>query len=127
MIRGRAAHAVLRRAAGTGVDFEALLLFQLRATRLPTPETQFSFASGRKFAADFAWREFKLLVECQGGIWRRGGGAHSHPNNILRDIEKLQLAVLNGWSMFPVTTDEVKSGQAVQLIELALKSKGWKP
>jgi very-short-patch-repair endonuclease len=107
--------------------FEALLGFQISACGLPKPQEQVVFATGRKFAADFGWPEFKLLVEVQGGIWRKGGGAHSHPNNILRDIEKLQLAVLNGWSLFPVTTDEVKRGEAVKLIEVALKSKGWKP
>jgi plasmid replication initiation protein len=62
----------------------------------------------------------------QGGIWRKGGGAHGGGAAIERDIEKAQLAVINGWSMFPVTTDEVKQGKAVQLIELALRAKGWK-
>lgn len=118
--------ATRSRPRSKGTDFEALLLFQITASGLPKPDTQVEFAPGRKFKADYAWREFRLMVEVQGGIWRRGGGAHSHPNNILRDIEKQQLAVLNGWWVFPVTTDEVRNGQALKLIELALQSKGWK-
>lgn len=109
------------------VDFEALLIFQLRAANYPPPETQLAVIVGRKCTWDMGWRAYRLLVEVQGGIWRRGGGAHSRPANIIRDVEKQQLAVLNGWWCFPVTTDEVKSGQALQLIDLALKSKGWKP
>lgn len=108
-------------------DYEALLLFQMRCAGLPEPETQIKVVPARKFPWDMGWRQYKLLVEVQGGIWRKGGGAHSHPSNILRDVEKQQLAVLHGYYVFPVTTDEVKNGQALQLITLALQSKGWKP
>lgn len=110
-----------------GVDFEALLAFQMRCAGLPDPETQIKVVPARKFPWDFGWPAYRLLVEVQGGIWRKGGGAHSHPSNIMRDVEKQQLAVIHGWYVFPVTTDEVSNGQALQLITLALKSKGWKP
>lgn len=106
-------------------DFEALLDFQMRTSSLPVFTRQFLFVPGRRFAADFAQEKFRLLIEVQGGIWRRGGGAHSHPSNIQRDVEKHQLAVLSGWHLFPVTTDEVKNGQALKLIELALQQLGW--
>jgi hypothetical protein len=114
-------------------DFEPLLAFQMRCAGLPEPERQLQFIRGRKFTADFAWRAARftdglgLVVEVQGGIWRRRDGAHSGGAAIERDIEKLQLALLNGWQVFPVTTDQVKRGEAVQLIELALRAKGWKP
>jgi hypothetical protein len=116
----------LRATPAPGPDFEALLAFQMEAAGLPIPTRQFQFAPGRKYPADFAWPVYSLLVEVQGGIWRRRGGAHSHPTNILRDVEKLQLAVINGFLLFPVTTDEVKNGQALKLVELALQSRGWK-
>jgi very-short-patch-repair endonuclease len=117
------------RSSGEDVDFEAMLAFSLTfgGRGIPKATRQFQFVPNRKVTADFAWPEFRVIVEVQGGIWRRGGGAHSHPNNILRDIEKQQLAMLHGWWIFPVTTDEVQNGQALKLIELALQSKGWKP
>jgi very-short-patch-repair endonuclease len=114
------------RSKAPSVDFEALLAFQLEVSKLPAFERQVRFASGRMCTSDFGIREFSLLIEVQGGIWRKGGGAHGGGAAIERDIEKAQLAVINGWSMFPVTTDEVKQGKAVQLIELALRAKGWK-
>lgn len=114
-------------AAAAKLVHEEKLAFQMHAANLPAFVRQLAFIPGRKFTADFAWPELRLVVEVQGGIWRRGGGAHSHPTAILRDIEKSQLAVINGWSVFPVTTDEVTSGHALRLIEFALQSKGWKP
>lgn len=115
-----------RRQATPRPDFESLLAFQISASMLPLPDRQVKYATGRKVTADFGWPAFRLLVEVQGGIWRRGGGAHGGGAAIEKDIEKSQLAVINGWAMFPVTTDEVKSGKALQLIELALQTKGWK-
>lgn len=95
-----------------------LLAFQLKVMRVPAFEREYAFAKrwGRKFRADFAWPERRLLVECNGGLWMRGGGAHSRPANIKRDIEKAQWAIRLGWRLLPVTTDEVTSGAAVALI-----------
>lgn len=109
--------------------FEDLLAFQIRAYRLPEPHEQYRFAQsmGREFSADFAWAAFKLLLEVQGGIWRRGGGAHSHPTNIERDIEKHQHATLLGWFVLPVTTDQVQKGDAIVLLQRVLIARGWVP
>ena len=110
--------------------FEKLLAFQIEAVGLPMPFPQYHFAEtvGRKFKADFAWpaAEYRFLVEVQGGIWRRGGGAHSHPTNIERDIERQRIASLLGWFLVPVTTDEVKQGVAIAALERLFASRGWK-
>jgi hypothetical protein len=114
--------------------FERQLLQHIRALKLPEPETQYRYATAlvnhngkpRQFRADFAWPavEYRLLVEVQGGIFMRGG-AHSLPTNIVRDIEKHQCAALLGWYALPVTTDQVKKGEAIGLIEQFFSSKGW--
>lgn len=101
---------------------EETLALQIRAEKLPVPMRQFQFLPHRKFAFDFAWSDDArgggpLAVEVEGGIWRKGGGAHSHPTNILRDIEKHNLAVLAGWRVLRFTTDQVKSGEAVNLLK----------
>ncbi len=113
--------------------FEEQLAFEIRAHGLPQPHEQYRWATEvtnengkpRQFRADFAWPQYRLLVEVQGGVWRRGGGAHSHPSNIERDIEKAQCAALLNWLVFPVTTDEVKRGEAIQLLERFFASRGW--
>lgn len=107
--------------------FEELLAFQIKSLGLPTPERQYRFAKGmkRQFESDFAWPELKLLVEVEGGIWKRGGGAHSHPLDVERDIERRQYAVLLGFFVLPVITDEVTSGKAIAVIQRALAVRGW--
>jgi very-short-patch-repair endonuclease len=107
--------------------FEDLLAFQMKSLGLPEPARQYPFAQSvkREFLADFAWTQYSLLLEVNGGIWRKGGGAHSHPSNIERDIEKQQFAVLLGFYVLPVTTDEVTSGKAVAVIQQALAVRGW--
>lgn len=107
---------------------EEELGLQLRAHRIPEGVTQFHFAKhlGRKFAADRAWPEFMVLLEVNGGIWKLGGGAHSHPLNILRDMEKQRYAALLGYLVVPVTTDEVRKGEAIQWLVRVLEARGSK-
>lgn len=71
---------------------------------------------------DLAWPSRMLAVEIEGGIWRRGGGAHSHPLDILRDIERINEAVFLGWRVLRVTTDHVKDGSALNLVTRALQT-----
>lgn len=113
--------------------FEEGLAFQIRAHQLPEPHQQYRWATEllnenkrpRQFRADFFFAQFKLIVEVQGAIWQRGGGGHSHPTGILKDIDKLQCAALLGLTVLPVTTDEVKRGEAITIIERVLHARGW--
>jgi very-short-patch-repair endonuclease len=106
--------------------FENDLAMQIRAHKMPEPERQYRFAEPRKFAADFAWPGLRVLIEVQGGIWMPGGGAHSRPMNIERDVEKLQLAAIYGWTLVPVTTKQVKNGEAIAVLERVLAVRGWR-
>ena len=113
--------------------FEEQLAFEIRSFKLPEPHEQFRWATEltnangrpRQFKADFAWPAYRLLVEVQGGIWMPGGGGHSHPMHLQKDIDKQQCAVLLGWFLLPVTTDEVKQGKAIGLVQRALAARGW--
>lgn len=118
-----------RRRGERAVMAEEELGVQLRAHGVPVGVTQFAAAKhlGRKFSWDRAWPEYLLLLEVQGGVFRKGGGAHSHPLNILRDIEKQSYAALCGYCVLPVTTDQVRKGEALQWIVQVLESRGWNP
>lgn len=85
-------------------------------TKIPLPVWQYKFDLQRKWRFDFAWPAERIAVEIEGGIWRRGGGAHSHPTNILRDIEKYNHAARLGWRIFRFTTDMVKNGEAIEFL-----------
>ena len=101
--------------------WERMLLSHIVAAQLPEPQLQFRFSTKRQFRLDFAWADQTLGVEVEGGIWRKGGGAHSHPSNIERDIEKHNLMAMEGWALIRVTPKMIQSGEALQLIEAYLK------
>jgi very-short-patch-repair endonuclease len=82
---------------------------------LPAPQRQYLFATSlkRKWRFDFAWPEFKLAVEIDGGIWIVG--AHAHPTRILDNMEKGNAAVLLGWYVLHFSVAQVtKSMEAIE-------------
>ena len=106
-------------------QFERLFAHQCAVVGIAAPIPQYQFARelGRFWTADFAWPDLKLLVEVDGGIWRSGGGAHSRPSAILRDMAKHNDATLLGWRVLRFSTDEVKSGHALRFVERMMVSR----
>lgn len=100
---------------------DAFNWYLTKTTTLPPPQRHLQLVNGRKWEFDFVWPAEKIIFEVEGGIWRRGGGAHSRPINIIRDIEKYNAAALLGFRVFRVTPDMIKSGEAR---ELAIKILG---
>ena len=112
----RVTNAAVREATRSSQS-TALLLWQIRhATSVPWPTLEFRFHETRKWRFDLAWESVKLAVEIDGGIWRRGGGAHTGTGH-LRDMEKSNEAQLLGWRVFHFTPQQVKSGEALAFIE----------
>ena len=95
---------------------EKILELQIKAARLPVPVRELQFHPGKKFRFDFAWTDLKFAVECQGGIWRKKG-AHNTGKAILRDCEKNALALLSGWRVMVVATNQIESGEALSWIK----------
>ena len=84
-------------------------------------EQQFKAITGRRFSFDFAVKDVcddTWLIECQGGIWHKGG--HSTGVGITRDAEKNNLAALAGYRCLMVTSEHIKSGQALTWIQEAI-------
>ena len=102
-------------------DAEDLLAFQIKAAGLPEPVRQYHYAPPRKLRADFAWPDVRLLVEVQGGLFSRRKGAHGSIGGVLADIDRLNEATLAGFRLLRASTDMVKDGRALALIERALK------
>ncbi len=108
---------------------EDLFRFQCKAMSLPPVTEQFEFAKpmGRKFKADFCFEPWKLIIEVNGGVWLKGGGAHSRPAKIEGDMERQQYAVRMGYFVLPFTPAQVKSGHAVNWTRQVLINFGWRP
>ena len=100
-------------------DLEDLLAQQMQFVGLPTPEREYRFAPPRRYRADFAYPERKILVEVQGGIYTRG--AHSRGIGLERDYEKLNLAQLLGYKVFQFSRKMIESGEAISILEKSLK------
>lgn len=122
---------------------ERELDFQCRAHRLPTPiwkgstEGQFKLEKrvqkprkdGKRkhvpdrWRFDFAWPDFGLIVEVDGGVFSRG--AHGNPADIIRNMAKRNDAAFAGFAVLAYSTQQVKRGQAIADIERWLAARGW--
>ena len=100
-------------------DLEELLAQHIQYAGLPTPEREYRFAPPRRFRADFAYPDKMLLIEVEGGVWTQG--RHSRGAGYSKDVEKYNLATVNGWHLLRFTGDMIKSGMAVSTIEQMLK------
>ncbi len=86
---------------------EATLLSQIKREGLPIPTQHHRFCEGRKWEFDFCYLDLLIAFECEGGIFRKGGGAHSSGKAIIRDIHKYNEATLLGWKVFRLHTGMV--------------------
>lgn len=96
-------------------EFEAKLARELKTLKIKF-EQEFYFHPDRKWRADFHLIDKKILVEIEGGIW--SGGRHTRGKGYLGDMEKYNAATMMGFQVIRFSTDQVKSGHAIQQIEM---------
>lgn len=85
--------------------------------------TEHRFHPTRRWRFDYAILEYKIAIEKDGGVWMKGGGAHSRPQNILRDMEKLTQASLLGWTVIRRTPEQLKTNETLEMIKQAVELK----
>lgn len=87
--------------------------------RLPAPVLEHSFHPVRRWKFDVAWPKIRIAIEVEGGIWKPGGGAHSRPANIMRDMEKYNAATMLGWRVLRFTPEQVvkQAGTIVLMVK----------
>jgi hypothetical protein len=109
------------------LDWNAVLLEQIRLTGLPEPIREYTFHAERQWRFDFCWREGGNLVACEveGGIWMQTSSGrskgHAHPERFERDCEKYNEAALYGWMIIRVTPVMIRDGRAIDWLERALR------
>ena len=104
---------------------EAALLQQIALVKLPAPEREARLVPGRRFTCDFVWRDQWLVVEVEGGIWATHKTRHVSGTGFERDSVKYNELTLRGFRVLRVTERQIKTGQALEWIERALKT--WHP
>jgi len=89
---------------------EELFAQHMRDKNCPIPEREFQFCPGRRWAFDFAWPDFMVAVEIEGGVW--SGGRHVRPEGFEKDIEKYNAATKLGWRTYRFSGTMVSNGSA---------------
>ena len=102
---------------------EQLMQAQLDQSDLPTPEQEYTFTDARRWRFDFAWPEYKVACEVEGGIWARG--RHVRGDGFRKDCIKYNYAATLGWLVVRVTADMVNDNTALDWCRLALRRRGW--
>jgi very-short-patch-repair endonuclease len=86
---------------------------------LPIPEYYFDLALGRKHRFDWAFPEYRIGVEIDGGGWAPHGGRHAGDG----DREKLNIAASLRWLVFrfsPVMINR-KPTECINMVLNAIK------
>ena len=91
----------------------------LKMEGLPLPVTEYTFHPTRKWRFDYAWPDQMVALEVEGGVWRKGGGAHQGAGTI-RDIEKYNEAVLLGWRLVRVVPKDLTVRKTFDMIKALL-------
>jgi very-short-patch-repair endonuclease len=76
-------------------------------------EREYRF-SERRWRADFALLEHRILIEVEGGT--HSAGRHVRGKGYEADCEKYNAAVLAGWRVLRFTTQMVRQGTAIAII-----------
>lgn len=97
-----------------------LLAAQLRIANMPGWVRELRFHPVRKWRFDLAHAAIKLAVEVEGGVFV--GGRHTRGKSFEADCEKYAEALILGWDVLRVTTDQVRRGEALRWIERAMRA-----
>ncbi|QOW46951.1 MULTISPECIES: hypothetical protein [Acinetobacter] len=77
-------------------------------------QAEFQFNPERRWRADFYIVGSNVLIEVEGGIW--SSGRHTRGKGYIADMEKYNSATALGYSVYRYSTEQVKSGKAIDEI-----------
>ncbi len=104
---------------------EDALDWHLCALRVPVFKRQYRFAKPeRNWLADFAWPEYRLIVEVDGAVWARG--RHTRGSGRVKDMERDNWCALHGWRVLRYTTAQAEDGTAAAEIAAFLEGENAK-
>lgn len=97
-----------------------IFLTQIRNHKLPRPELEFKFFTGRKWRFDLCWPDVDIAVEIEGGVFVNG--RHSRGKGFTEDIHKYNTAQFLGYRVYRFTPDMISDGHAIKFISQVLIS-----
>ena len=81
---------------------------------------EYKFHPDRRWRFDYAFPEYKIALEVEGGVWTQG--RHTRAQGFLGDIEKYNTATLMGWRVFRTTPTDLYRTATVNLLKAAIKA-----
>ena len=78
-----------------------------KAQGLPEPVPEYRFHPKRKWRFDYAWPDYGIALEIEGGVWKRG--RHNRGAGYIKDMEKYNAATMQGWRIYRVTPKQITS------------------
>lgn len=106
------------------------MALQMKLAGLPEPKREHRFHPIRMWRFDFCWPAYKVALEVEGMTF--GRGRHTRGSGYAEDCRKYNAAACLGWVVIRITstmmgTDRRPKREALEAIELGLRSRGWLP
>jgi hypothetical protein len=106
----------------------------------PLPATEYYFARqvGRRWRFDYAWPQFSVALEVEGGIFGKqivdeGGqvhrvvqSRHTDPIGMAEDCRKYNQAAILGWLVLRATDHTIKDRTILNDVVGAMRARGWR-
>jgi len=100
-------------------ELEEKLAFQMKVLKIPEPIRELKFHPTRKWRVDFAWPDYRLVVEVEGGI--HSGGRHVRGTGFEKDVEKYNNLTILGWKLLRAIKKSIDSWDMALSVEKFIK------
>jgi hypothetical protein len=94
-------------------DYAVTLRAEIELAGLPMPIREYCFHNTRNWRIDLCWPDRRLALEVDGEVHRIKG-------RFIADLEKQQALFFAGYRLLRVSTAQVRSGEALRIVERAL-------
>ncbi len=103
-----------------GSDLEREFETLYKQLELPPAIREYRFMKRRQFKFDFAWPEFRIAAEMEGGVGMKHGH-HVSMTGYSSDCEKYNYAAMMGWQVLRFTSRMLKNGKAAEQMLMAFR------
>lgn len=97
---------------------DRVFLLSLQSLRLPVAEPEYRFCPDRNWRVDYAWPDYRLALEVEGGVWTQG--RHNRGSGFMKDMEKYNRLAALGWRLIRCTPTTLRTKATFDLISEAL-------
>lgn len=97
---------------------DPLFLALVKRAKLPAPVPEYRFDPKRRWRADYAWPEHRVILEVEGGVWTNG--RHTRGAGFLRDVAKYNRAAVLGYRLLRCTPRGLHDLETITMLAAAL-------